>query len=315
MFRSYCLGRRPMQVRSVFGCMLICLLLLRTVDATAADLSFTAVQGGANPSAQSLTVTNTGKGQLSWSATDDAPWLSITPTSGRTKKSDVIKVMVNISGLAPNTYTGTITISTSGAATTSRQIQVSLNIVAPAPTIGSDPTSLSFVGTEGGSNPTPQTVNIRNTGMGTLNWTVSDDAPWLTVTPSSGTTTTSTNALTVTVNAVALAANTYRATITVTDPRALNSPQQIPVTLVMTAPASSQAILSWDANTEANLAGYKLYVGTASGTYGAPVDVGNITTFKVIGLVKGKTYYFVVTAYDTAGNESDYSVEVSKTIY
>ena len=87
------------------------------------------------------------------------------------------------------------------------------------------------------------------------------------------------------------------------------------MTLEMTAPASSQAILSWDANTEANLAGYKLYVGTASGTYGAAVDVGNITTFKMIDLVKGKTYYFVVTAYDTAGNESDYSVEVSKTIY
>jgi BACON domain-containing protein len=315
MLPSYRAPRHKMQRRFRFAIVLLCFLLLSTMEVSAADLSFTAVQGGANPSSQTLNITNTGRGQLSWSATDDAPWLTVTPTSGRTKKSDVIRVMVNISGLPANTYTGTITISTSGATTTSRQIQVSLTVAAPTPKISSSPTTLSFVGTEGGSNPTPQTLNITNSGLGTLNWTISDDAPWLTVTPSSGTTGTGPNTVTVSVNTGGLLANSYQATITVIDPKALNSPQQIPVTLAMTAPQSSQAILSWDANTEANLAGYKVYVGTTSGAYGAPVDVGNTTTFKVINLVKGKTYYFVVTAYDTAGNESDYSAEASKAVY
>lgn len=74
---------------------------------------------------------------------------------------------------------------------------------------------------------------------------------------------------------------------------------------------AADAILSWDANTESNLAGYKVYYGTSSGNYGAPADVGNQTSFTVTGLT-GPTYYFAVTAYDTSGVESGYSNEVSK---
>jgi fibronectin type III domain protein len=64
----------------------------------------------------------------------------------------------------------------------------------------------------------------------------------------------------------------------------------------VTAPESSGAVLNWDPNTESNMAGYKVYVGTASGVYGPAVNVGNVTTFKVINLSKGKTYYFAITA-------------------
>jgi len=68
--------------------------------------------------------------------------------------------------------------------------------------------------------------------------------------------------------------------------------------------------LAWDANTETNLGGYKVYYGSASRAYGAPIDVGKVTTYTVTGLGTG-TYYFAVTAYDTSGNESGYSNEVS----
>lgn len=76
---------------------------------------------------------------------------------------------------------------------------------------------------------------------------------------------------------------------------------------------AADAVLSWNQNTETDLAGYKVYYGTASRSYGSPTDVGNKTTFTVTGL-NGQTYYFAVTAYDTAGNESGYSNEVSKTL-
>src|SRR5262249_59412911 len=55
------------------------------------------------------------------------------------------------------------------------------------PTIGVNPTSLSFTATAGGSNPANQTISVTNTGGGTLNFTASDDASWLTVSPASGT--------------------------------------------------------------------------------------------------------------------------------
>jgi hypothetical protein len=102
--------------------------------------------------------------------------------------------------------------------------------------------------------------------------------------------------------------------IAITSPGALDTPQQLLVTLAITAPASTKATLTWDPNTESDLNGYKLYVGTISRTYGAPVDLGNVTTFEVINLQRGQTFYFAITAYDTSGNESLYSNEVSKSI-
>ena len=70
--------------------------------------------------------------------------------------------------------------------------------------------------------------------------------------------------------------------------------------------------VTWNPNTEPDLAGYKLYHGTASGQYGEPVDVGNVTGHVMeITPQHGATYYFALTAYDTSGNESGYSAEAT----
>ncbi len=60
-----------------------------------------------------------------------------------------------------------------------------------------------------------------------------------------------------------------------------------------------------------DLAGYKIYYGTAPGTYGQLIDVGSVTTYTLVGLAQGQTYYIAATAYDTYNNESDFSNEVS----
>jgi len=69
--------------------------------------------------------------------------------------------------------------------------------------------------------------------------------------------------------------------------------------------------LIWDANTEDDLAGYKVYYGTSSGNYEQPIDVGNVTEYELKGLNEGITYYIALTAYDTSNNESEKSDEVS----
>lgn len=85
------------------------------------------------------------------------------------------------------------------------------------------------------------------------------------------------------------------------------------------------AKLAWDPNTESDLAGYRIYYGTSTRTgddpkncglcgYSNKVDVGNVTTYTFNNLPEGFTYYFSVTAYDTSGNESAFSNEVSKSI-
>lgn len=83
----------------------------------------------------------------------------------------------------------------------------------------------------------------------------------------------------------------------------------------------ASATLTWNvAKDNVGIKGYKIYYGTKSVvTDGAdyevgPVDVGNKITHTVKGLVNNSKYYFAVTAYDAAGNESEnYSVEVSST--
>jgi hypothetical protein len=71
--------------------------------------------------------------------------------------------------------------------------------------------------------------------------------------------------------------------------------------------------VAWNANTETDLAGYKVYVGTAPGAYGNPTIIGAQTTYTITGLAAGTTYYIAVTAYNTSGLESGFSNEVSTT--
>ena len=78
---------------------------------------------------------------------------------------------------------------------------------------------------------------------------------------------------------------------------------------------AGSATLKWKPNTESDLAGYRIYYGTSSRSYGPFVSVDkNATQYTVENLQEGNTYYFALTAVDSSGNESGYSEEVSKTI-
>lgn len=97
-----------------------------------------------------------------------------------------------------------------------------------------------------------------------------------------------------------------------------------PFTITVTGQpvTTGSATLSWTPPTErtdgsalTNLAGYKIRYGTAPNNYTQVIDVRNagLTTYVIDGLTRG-TYYFTVSAYDTAGVESASSEAASKTI-
>lgn len=79
------------------------------------------------------------------------------------------------------------------------------------------------------------------------------------------------------------------------------------VSLSWQAPTSNA-----DGTTLVDLKGYKVHYGAASKTYSDTIQVTNpgITTYVVDNLEAGK-YYFAVTAYNSAGQESSLSPEVS----
>jgi hypothetical protein len=286
-----------------------------TIGLNPASLVFAGTVGGTNPSAQTIAISNVGGGTLTWSASDNAAWLTLSPASGT--NAGTVNANVNLAGLAAGTYNATVTVSALGA--TTKTIPVTLTISAPTSgsTIGLSPTSLAFSGTAGGANPAAKTFALTNSGGGTLTWTLSDDAAWLGLTTTSGTTTTETDTITASANTSGLVAGTYNATITVTASGSTNSPRQIPVSLTLSATAAGTATLTWNTSTESDLAGYKVYRGTASGSYGAPVATlpETTTSYVVTGLHLGTTYFFVIAAYDNAGNESTFSNEVSKSIF
>ncbi len=72
--------------------------------------------------------------------------------------------------------------------------------------------------------------------------------------------------------------------------------------------------LTWQRNTEADLAGYKIHIGSSPRAYTQTIDVGHVTTFRVSGLSPGQTYFLSITAYDIFANESGYSAELRASI-
>jgi hypothetical protein len=71
--------------------------------------------------------------------------------------------------------------------------------------------------------------------------------------------------------------------------------------------------LSWNANSESDLAGYRLHWGITSGNPTQHIDVGNFTTRTITGLETGVRYFITVTAYNTSRLESVPSNEISYT--
>ena len=207
------------------------------------------------------------------------------------------------------------------------------------------PTAISFQAVQGGTNPPSQSLSVSKGNNKPTTWTATDSAAWLTVSPGAGSITSAAQ-MTMAVNTSGLGAGIYTATITINVVKGGNA--SVPVTLIVspapptttppppppptsssttpttttppppppTTSTSTSASLSWSPPTNSTgVAGYNVYMGTASGVYGPPINVGNVTSYVLSNLAVGTTYYFVVKDYNTSGVESAPSNEVSKSIY
>jgi len=200
-------------------------------------LSFTAIDGQSNISAQSLTISNPGSRTLYWSLTSNNPatattqssllhalgpggnWLSATPTSGIVAPgaTSTIQVIVNSQSVLPGVYIGTLLFTaTAGAIDSPQSVDVSLT-VSPHCGIATSSGYLSLNAVEGQSNPGNQALSLNATVScaGTaVNWWTSSTPSWLTVTPSRGQLKgTASTVVSFSVNTGGLAPNTYTGAI------------------------------------------------------------------------------------------------------
>jgi hypothetical protein len=105
------------------------------------------------------------------------------------------------------------------------------------PGISLNPTTIDVTAVAGSTTPVNRSFNISNSGAGTLDWSIDDNASWLSVNPGSGT---GSAAVTVTLHPSNLSAGSYTGTITVSSPNASNSPRTVTVNLTIKSSTQDQ---------------------------------------------------------------------------
>jgi ligand-binding sensor domain-containing protein len=97
-----------------------------TLQVGASLLGYKSYANGVVSDPQSFWVTNGGPGDLNWTATSDAAWLSLSTTQGAAPTE--LTVSVNPAGLTPGNYTGVITFTAPGAADSPQTVTVKLTV-------------------------------------------------------------------------------------------------------------------------------------------------------------------------------------------
>jgi len=177
---------------------------------------FSATVGGSNPLPATVNVTNTGTGALNFTASSDSTWLGVSPGSGTAPQS--LQVSASITGLAAGTYTGHVTVTSSGSQNSPATITVTLTVssastwtisgnvsanganasvslsgAASASTTADSSGNYSFTGLANGTytvtptksgftfNPTSQATTVSNGNVSNLNFTASSSSTGLAI--------------------------------------------------------------------------------------------------------------------------------------
>jgi hypothetical protein len=171
--------------------------LLDNIDArpTTADNRFTAkldedeftvTEGEDAPLETRLVLDSNDFPYFDWSIRSDADWLTITPAEGvGDRELEVLLDPAELSA-AESPWIATLTITAPFMQSVS-PLEVRINVAPPPVTLQVSPESLRFTAVQGAGPPASQQVALSSPDAATFAWTASTAAPWLTITPASGT--------------------------------------------------------------------------------------------------------------------------------
>ncbi|MFZ2198766.1 MAG: choice-of-anchor D domain-containing protein, partial [Thermodesulfovibrionales bacterium] len=100
------------------------------ISVSPSSFAFIGAEGGLNPVARIMGITNGGAGTLDWSVGSSASWLVPAPTSGTGAGS--VTLSVDTTGLTPGTYSANVTITATGALNSPMTVPVTLEIKSSA---------------------------------------------------------------------------------------------------------------------------------------------------------------------------------------
>ena len=156
----------------------------------------------------SFQITNVGNGIMPWAIDVDDNWLQLSEQNGQTTfEQDIINVFADRSGLESGSYNSSINVS---SGENYHVIDIEMYVPQP-PVLEVSDMELDFSNDQNMMN-----CFISNGGEGELEWSISENISWLSITPSSGTTTTEQDQITVTISNESLSNGQYSDTFSIT---------------------------------------------------------------------------------------------------
>jgi len=288
------------------------------------QLSVTNLNFGTSNSSLTFTITNsTGIGELQWVIEESATWMSVNPTTGSTTTdTDLITVTADRSGQGIGNYNSQISVSSNGGSLT-------LDVVMSVPNPDAPQLTVNRLSIDFGDEETAAIIEITNTGVGSLQWSITEGYAWLTVNPTNGSTTTEIDQVFFIVDRSTVSIGSYDGLVAITSQAGGNA--GISVTMEVTSDAATpvtlseptdvtqtSASLAWSRSLLDNFDAYRLY---RSSNPGVSDDTGTMVyegfsqtdnTYIDASLQPGQTYYYKVYVY-TIDAASAPSNEVSAT--
>jgi uncharacterized protein (TIGR03437 family) len=264
--------------------------------------NFTELQGGALPGPLTLTLTGAANQSVQFTTSviegSGGAWLQISPsgslTGTPTSSSGTVTLSVAANTLTQGTYSSQAVITFQSSSIPQILIAVSLTVQQPASAIMATPAAISFsYQAAGGTTPAAQPVTITNPASAPIQFTIAVSDSWLSVTPTTGTTGTTSGTVSVAVSPQGLLSGSYNGSLTLSSPGVATL--TVPVALFISASTTPQPFI----------------ISNAASGIGSQLSPGEIITIKGSGLGPGNPVSFTVTPVNTLPNPILAGVQVT----
>jgi len=228
---------------------------------------------GSDKNSLKFNISNSGTGSISYTISDNKSWIGVSSTNGSVStETDEITVTVNRTNLSAGDYSGTVTVSSNAG-----NIEIAVTMTVPSnPTLAISPQSLEF-----GSDKNSLQFNISNSGTGSINYTISDNKSWISISSGNGNVSTETDEITVTVSRTSLSAGDYDGKVIV---NSNVGDFEIDVTLTVLSQLGNIEGFVYQINTSITISGVLVEAGGKSYTTGSngyykieDISAGSIT--------------------------------------
>lgn len=260
------------------------------LEADPDTLEFSVLAELGNPERQYIRVNNTGTGNLEWTVEENIAWFSTDINYG--EQGDSVGIDVDIAGLPPGDYYGSLALRSDQAANSPETAWVHLDLAGNMACIEPDPDSIERHGIAG-DTLTAQII-IRNPGTGSLDWNATCEAGWLELDKTSGS---DNDTINLTIMTETMSTGYHEGALIIYDSASFNQAVSIPVLLYL---SSGDSVQFYNASAEPGGIGVMpLYITLINASSGGYIPFTYDTTTAVLDsiVIRESNFPDFVTGY------------------